>query len=393
MKKTLLLLAFLGLYFSAFAQTKAAQRTALVNLQRANIVESSRAGQFGLTDSDGNQRYAQFVEIDLVPITYTPTTTGNTQNYSEFVSTTSGDIWYIDWQGRGLKIYSAAAAGDRDWLEISNNQIPDNIRDSIYTDNYASVNLRLVWPNAQLLVGDSLQAGNIVTLGNRESRIGFYRLTGPNWSSIGQEGGNLTARLGLNTSNFTVQKSGGVSPTQPGTPYRDIVTFADDSTVTLHNYPRTRNDTATAFNFLYTDAIGILRSSPISELPGGSGISNNVGSVPTGIQSVFNTYGFAPVYSNSSGTFVAASTTNATTLHQFYITGITGANVTIKGSGEAIITSTFAYAQGTMYYVNDGGTLSTSADAEFDSPCVYIIKSLGSNQWIVNFSSPNHFAN
>lgn len=273
MKKTLLILAFLGLCLGGFAQTKATQRTALVNLQRANIVESSRAGQFGLTDSDGNQRYAQFVEIDLVPIAYTPTTTGNTQNYSEFVSTTSGDVWYIDWQGRGLKIYSAAAAGDRDWLEIGNNQVPDNIRDSIYTDNYASVNLRYVWPNAQFLTGDSTASngGNIVVLGNRESRVGFYRLTGPAWSSIGQEGGSLTARLGTGTSTFIIQSAGGASSSQPAGPYRNILVVGADSTIQMHDYPRTRNDTATAVNFLYTDAIGILRSSPISELPSGGG--------------------------------------------------------------------------------------------------------------------------
>lgn len=393
MKKTLLLLAFLGLSLGAFAQTKATQRIALVNLQRGNVVESSRAGQIGLTDGDGNQRYAQYTEVDLVPIGYTPPATGNTQNFSEFVTTTNGDIYYIDWQGRSVKLFSAAAAGDYDWLEISNNQIPNSIRDSIYTDNYASVNVRYVWPSAQFLAGDSTTVGNIVVLGNRESRMGFYRLTGPAWSSIGQEGGSLTARLGTGTSTFIVQSAGGTSSSQPSGPYRNILVVGTDSTIQMHDYPRTRNDTNAIVNFLYTDAIGVLRSSPVSELPGGSGITNNIGTIPAQIQTVFNTYGFAPVYSNSSGTFVAASTTNATTLHQFYITGITGSNVSIKGSGEAIITSTFAYTQGTMYYVTDTGTLATTADAEFDSPCVYIIKSLGSNQWIVNLSSPNHFAN
>lgn len=271
MKKTLLLLAFLGLCFGGFAQTKAIQRIALVNLQRGNVVESSRAGQIGLTDGDGNQRYAQYTEVDLVPIGYTPTPTGNTQNYSEFVTTVGGDIYYIDWQGRSVKLFAAAAAGDYDWLEISNNQIPNSIRDSIYTDNYASVNVRYVWPSAQFLAGDSTTVGNIVVLGNRESRMGFYRLTGPAWSSIGQEGGSLTARLGTGTSTFIVQSAGGASSSQPSGPYRNILVVGTDSTIQMHDYPRTRNDTATAVNFLYTDAIGVLRSSPISELPSGGG--------------------------------------------------------------------------------------------------------------------------
>lgn len=394
--KYIVTLLFLFMCMCAYAQGPG-QRIALINLQQSKVVESSRAGQIGLTDSQGNQRYAQYTEIDLVPISYTPTTTGNTQNFSEFVTTASGDIWYIDWQGRGIRLYTeaGAAAGDYDWLEISNNQIPNSITDSVYTDNYAAVNVRLVWPNAQFLVGDSTRAGNVVVLGQRESRLGFYRLTGPNWSSIGQEGAQLTARLGGNTTGFEVQSAGGVSPSQPATPYRPIFRVGTDSIITFMDYPRSRNDTAEIVNFLYTNVLGEMCSSPISELPtsGGGGIENNIGTVPTGIQSVFDTYGFAPVYSNSSGGFLAASTSNATSLHQFYITGITGANVTIKGSGEAVITSTFAYTSGTMYYLNDSGTISTASDAEFDSPCIYVIKSIGSNQWIVNFSSPNHFSN
>jgi hypothetical protein len=284
--KYIVTLLFLFMCMCAYAQGPG-QRIALINLQQSKVVESSRAGQIGLTDSQGNQRYAQYTEIDLVPISYTPTTTGNTQNYSEFVSTATGDIWYIDWQGRGIRLYSAASAGDYDWLEISNNEIPNSITDSVYTDNYASVNVRYVWPNAQFLAGDSTRAGNIVVLGQRESRIGFYRLTGPNWSSVGQEGNGLVARLGGSTSRFEVQSAGGVSPSQPATPYRSILQVNTDSTITLNDYPRTRNDTAAVVNFLYTDAIGVLRSSPVTELPGGSGL----GLIPP----VYNTTGAATV--------------------------------------------------------------------------------------------------
>jgi hypothetical protein len=273
MKKVLALILFAVLAFVGINAQGTTQRIALLNLQKGNIVESSRAGQIGLTDNAGNQRYAQYTEIDLVPITYTPTTTGNTQNYSEFVTTTGGDIWYIDWQGRGLRIYTPASAdaGDYDWLEIGNNQIPNSIRDSIYTDNYAAINVKLVWPQAQLLVGDSLNAANIVALGNRESRIGFYRLTGPNWSSIGQEGGRLVARLGTNTVGFEVQSSGGISPSQPAAPFRSIVRINKDSSIHLLDFKSTRNDTAAINNILYTDGQGFLKSSPVGELPGGGG--------------------------------------------------------------------------------------------------------------------------
>ncbi len=269
--KYIVTLLFLFMCMCAYAQGPG-QRIALINLQQSKVVESSRAGQIGLTDSQGNQRYAQYTEIDLVPISYTPTTTGNTQNFSEFVTTASGDIWYIDWQGRGIRLYTeaGAAAGDYDWLEIGNGQIPNSIRDSIWTDNYAAVNVRLVWPSAQLLVGDSLQSGNVVVLGNRNTRVGFYRLAGPDWSSIGQEGASLTARLGPGTGGFEVAQIAGTSPSQPtGSSARQIFRVNVDSTVQLVDYPRTRDDTAAVMNFLYTDQLGVVRSSPVAELPGG----------------------------------------------------------------------------------------------------------------------------
>lgn len=90
----------------ACGATVAAQTTTtikLTQLETSPVIESSRAGQVGLTNSDGKQRYAQFVEVDLNPIGFVPTATGNTQNYSEFVTDPNGDKWYIDWQGRGYK--------------------------------------------------------------------------------------------------------------------------------------------------------------------------------------------------------------------------------------------------------------------------------------------------
>lgn len=95
----------------ACGATVSAQTTTtikLTQLETSPVIESSRAGQVGLTNSDGKQRYAQFVEVDLNPIGFVPTATGNTQNYSEFVTDPNGDKWYIDWQGRGYKFPGAA---------------------------------------------------------------------------------------------------------------------------------------------------------------------------------------------------------------------------------------------------------------------------------------------
>jgi hypothetical protein len=168
-----------------------------------------------------------------------------------------------------------AAISDRDWLNISDNGVPQNFTNPIYTDNYASVNVRAVWPQAQFLAGDSTTVGNVVVLGNRECRVGFYRLTGPNWSSVGQEGASLTARLGGGTTAFDVQSAAGASSSQPSAPFRNIFRVGIDSSIQLVDFKSTRNDTATIRNILYTDAQGFVKSSPVGELPPISIIAQN----------------------------------------------------------------------------------------------------------------------
>jgi len=79
----------------------------LTQLEVGNNVEGTRAGQIGLTGTNGLQRYAQYTEIDLTPIAFTPTSTGNVTHLSEFVIDPTGDIFYIDWQGRGLLLKEA----------------------------------------------------------------------------------------------------------------------------------------------------------------------------------------------------------------------------------------------------------------------------------------------
>ncbi|MEZ4925577.1 MAG: hypothetical protein R3A50_04825 [Saprospiraceae bacterium] len=79
----------------------------LTQLETSKTVESTKAGQIGLTDTNGKQRYNQYVEIEPSPIAFTPTATGNTSNFSEFVVDPDGDTWYIDWQGRGILLNPA----------------------------------------------------------------------------------------------------------------------------------------------------------------------------------------------------------------------------------------------------------------------------------------------
>ena len=90
--------------FSASISAQQLQTIKLTQLETAKVVESSRAGQIPLTNSDGKLRFAQYVEIDPVPLATIPTTTGNVANYSEFVTASDGSKWYIDWQGRGYAL-------------------------------------------------------------------------------------------------------------------------------------------------------------------------------------------------------------------------------------------------------------------------------------------------
>ena len=266
--KHLLRLSFLLLTTWATAQTGPAQRTALLNLQKANIVESSRDGQIPLTNTDGNQRYAQYTEIDLVPIGYTPTATGNTANYSEFVTTATGDIYYIDWQGRGLLIGGGGAGScDLDWLEIGDNSCPDAITDSIYHKKYASIGARLVWPDAEFLVNDSLSDGVVMVTGDRRARLVFYDNFDGSYGGIEHSGSNLNLIVD-STGSIQFQNAYNGSPALPGnrTTYGSI--NALDSTLQLNAFGSTRPaDTQTLDNVAYFGPDGKFRKRPIGDLP------------------------------------------------------------------------------------------------------------------------------
>ena len=97
----ILSIVFIFGLFSAQAQSPT--RIKLTQLEQSKVVEGSKAGQIPLSNSAGDLRYAQYVEIDLVPIGFVPTATGNSSNFSEFVTASDGTKWYIDWQGRGYQ--------------------------------------------------------------------------------------------------------------------------------------------------------------------------------------------------------------------------------------------------------------------------------------------------
>lgn len=269
--KHILLLIALCLSIGLSAQCPGpAQRTALINLQRANAEEGTRAGQIPLTDTCGNQRYAQYVEINLSPINYIPTTTGNLLNLSEFVvSSVDTGLYYIDWQGNAIKFGAGGGGGgtcDVDWLEIGPNTCPDHINDSIYTYSYVAVGARYVWPTAEFLVNDSTATAVSVISGSRNARLVFHDNQGSQYSTVDQSGASTL---------WYIQPSGEwrVLTAASGTPENPLGPFVNqlginpvDSTVQIYRYPNTRLDTQTVRNFLYTDPAGKIRSQSLDSL-------------------------------------------------------------------------------------------------------------------------------
>ena len=252
------------------------QRVALVNLQKGAVVEGWRAGQIGLTDTCGNQFYQQYVEVNLTPIGYTPTATGNTANLSEFVITPAAEIWYIDWQGNAINL-SGGGGCDEDFLQISDNSCPDALTDSIYKYKYVSIGARGVWPVAELLVSDSVGVGMAVISGNRNGRVAIHDNLNDNWS-VYDQGGSTTNIYVQDQGLFRVATATG-SPQNAALLEEHFGVSTLDSTIIFYQYPNSRVDTQTAINFLYTDNLGIVRSKLLSQILGDSATVYNLSTI------------------------------------------------------------------------------------------------------------------
>lgn len=262
------------------------QRTALLNLQRSLEIESTRAGQIPLTDTCGNQRYAQYVEVELDTIGYTPMATGNVSNLSEFVIDPTGAIFYIDWQGNAIEFAGGSSICDVDWLQISDNSCPDAITDSIYKQRYASVGARYVWPGAEFLVNDSLTAGILVIQGSRNARTAWYDSNAGTFSMF-DHGGSSPVFYMPAGANLTFKTTAGTPQTPIGSQVNHFAINAQDSTIQMNQYPRTRVDTQAVMNFLYTDPVGKVRSRDVAYLTDtlgfGANIYNSDGNILAGV--------------------------------------------------------------------------------------------------------------
>lgn len=259
-------------------------RIMLTQLERGQVQpadDSLRSGQIGLTNTNGDQRYAPYVEIQVDSVNFIPTPTGNTTNLSEFVYDTTGTLWYIDWQGRAVEFAAGSSSCDVDWLQISDNSCPDAITDSIYHQKYASVGARLVWPGAEFLVNDSLTAGILVVQGSRNARTAWYDSNVGTFSMFDHGGSTPVFYMPVG-ANMVFKTTAGTPQTPVGSQVDHFGINSQDSTIQMFQYDNTRVDTQSVLNFLYTDGVGKIRSQPASSFPlaGLGGIYSGSGIIP-----------------------------------------------------------------------------------------------------------------
>jgi len=263
MKKLLFAFAMLLMVVSVGAQTT---RIKLTQIEKANTVNGTKANQVPVSNGVGDLRYSQYVEINPTSIGYTPAATGNpVANYSQFVRPANNDIWYIDGQGQGIRLYVSASAGDYDWLEIGNNQIPNSITDSIYKYKYASVGGRVVYPRAEFLVVDSAALGLSVVSGFRLARIGLYDNDAQTWGALHHGAGSTQIQY-QNGGAFSIQASGGTLENQTA-PFVEHFVINSDSAVQFPLYPSTRTDAGTPTKLWGPDANGKMKNYAVSALP------------------------------------------------------------------------------------------------------------------------------
>lgn len=303
-----------------------AQRIKLTQLEQSKTVEGTKAGQIGLTNAAGDQRYAQYVEIQTTPIVYVPTPTGNLSNISEFVEDSLSRIWYIDWQGNAVLLNDPETC-DQDWLRISDNGCPEALTDSLYKYKYASIGARYVWPGAEFLVSDSASVGKQVISGDRNARLALHDNSNGT-ESILDQGGSQTTQYIESTAEGGVYQIATSTGTN-GDPFiqtRHFTVNAADSTIQFNQYPNTRNDTGTPVNVLTTATNGKVQSHPASEVvTAGGGVTGTIaaGQVAYGASanvitgSSTNTYAPAASGNNATGSYIGPTLT-ATANNQFY---------------------------------------------------------------------------
>lgn len=292
------------------------QRIKLTQLEKSTTQEGTKAGQIGLTNAAGDQRYAQFTEIQTTPINYVPTATGNLANISEFVEDSLSRIWYIDWQGNAILLNDPETC-DQDWLRISDNGCPEALTDSLYKYKYVSIGARLVWPGAEFLVTDSVAPATQVLNGNRNARQGFHDNVNGTAATIDFGGSQITHYIESTAEGgvFQIATSTGMAE-QPFLQTRHVTVNAADSTFQLNQYPNTLNDPGTPVNVLTTATNGKVESHPVSEVvTAGGGVTGTIAAGQVAYGTGVNTIGGSAtnVYSPSvSGLAAIANTISPT---------------------------------------------------------------------------------
>ncbi len=263
-------LTFLFALLTLAACSQTTNRIKLTQLERAPEIDGSRAGMIGLSNTNGDQRYAFYVNVADTCIDYTPTATGNAV-VSIFVQKCATDsIWYIDWEGRSILLAPFGGGGsdtcDVDWLRIVDNDCPGSLTDSIYKYKYISVGARYVWPGAEMMVNDSVTPALVIIQGSRNARLAVRDGLNDTWSMLDM-GGNAPFLYFQPTSDFVfATHTAGSTPQTPIVETYHLGIDDTDSTIQIHRYPNTRRDTQTVSNFLYTDDLGKIRSQDINYL-------------------------------------------------------------------------------------------------------------------------------
>lgn len=244
-------------------------RSPLNSLERA---ANNLPGITIVTDTFGNQRWSYYVRVLDTCVNYNPLLTVGNLPISSFVYQCgpNDSLFYIDWKSDVVLIsIGGGPSCDADWLDIVTNDCPDNINDSIYTQKYAAIGARLVWPTAELLVSDSAAVQVTVLSGNRNSRLGFWDNVNEFGSTIDQSGAQTLWYIEP-TGEMRWATAGSGTVQAPGAPFvNQFAINPSDSplpTVQAHQYPNTRTDTATIRNFIYTDLNGKFRSQAIDTL-------------------------------------------------------------------------------------------------------------------------------